>query len=151
YGRRKHMTTYRHAKPGEFLDCIDLGNTVFSQSSRPHNFSRMIPKVYAEDKNTAFIHEVAASEDGRLRAQIACLPQLLTICGYPLRAGLIGTVPVHPRGRGEGHMKALMNAWLEEMRETCDLSVLGGQRQRYEYFGYTHGGQQMVYTVNSAN
>ena len=48
-------------------------------------------------------------------------------------------------------MKALMNAWLEEMRETCDLSVLGGQRQRYEYFGYTHGGQQMVYTVNSAN
>lgn len=46
-------------------------------------------------------------------------------------------------------MKALMNAWIEEMRETCDLSVLGGQRQRYEYFGYTHGGQQMVYTVNS--
>ena len=145
------MTTYRNAKPEEFLDCIDLGNTVFSQSSRPHNFSRMIPKVYAEYKNNAFIHKVAVSEDGRLRAQIACLPQTLSICGYPLRAGFIGTVSVHPRARGEGHMKALMNAWLEEMRETCDLSVLGGQRQRYEYFGYTHGGQQMVYTVNSAN
>lgn len=145
------MTTYRNAKPEEFLDCIDLGNTVFSQSSRPHNFSRMIPKVYAEDKNNAFIHKVAVSEDGRLRAQIACLPQTLSICGYLLRAGFIGTVSVHPRARGEGHMKALMNAWLEEMRETCDLSALGGQRQRYEYFGYTHGGQQMVYTVNSAN
>lgn len=145
------MTTYRNAKPEEFLDCIDLGNAVFSQSSCPHNFSRMIPKVYGEDKNNASIHKVAVSEDGRLRAQVACLPQTLSICGYPLRAGFIGTVSVHPRARGEGHMKALMNAWIEEMRETCDLSVLGGQRQRYEYFGYTHGGQQMVYTVNSSN
>ena len=48
-------------------------------------------------------------------------------------------------------MKALMHDWIEEMRQTCDLSVLGGQRQRYEYFGYTKGGVQWRYSVNTAN
>lgn len=145
------MITYRKAKPEEFLDCIDLANYVFSSSSRPHDFSRMIPSVYGPDKNNAAIHRVAVSEDGRLRALIACLPQTLSVCGQELRSGFIGTVSVHPRARGEGHMKALMHGWLEELRQTCDLSVLGGQRQRYAYFGYEKGGVQWVYSVNTAN
>lgn len=145
------MITYRKAKQEEFLDCIDLANYVFSSSSCPHDFSRMIPRVYGKDKNNANIHRVAVSEEGRLRALIACLPQTVCVCGHELHAGFIGTVSVHPRARGEGHMKALMHDWIEEMRQTCDLSVLGGQRQRYEYFGYTKGGVQWRYSVNTAN
>lgn len=144
------MVTYRKARPEEFLDCIDLMNYVFSSSSRPHDFSRMIPRVYGPGKENAAIHRVA-EENGRLRALIGCLPQTVFVGSRTLRAGFIGSVSVHPRARGEGHMKALMRDWLEEMRETCDLSVLGGQRQRYAYFGYAKGGVQLVYSVNTSN
>ena len=48
-------------------------------------------------------------------------------------------------------MKILMEDWLKEMRKTCDLAVLGGQRQRYEYFGFTRGGVQVKYTVTGDN
>jgi hypothetical protein len=48
-------------------------------------------------------------------------------------------------------MKALMNMWLKEARETCDMVALYGQRQRYEYFGFTQGGVRLKYTVEIAN
>lgn len=145
------MTTYRTAKPEEFLDLIDLANFVFSHDIVPFDFAKLLPKVYGSDKNTSNIHKVAVSDDGKLRAEIACLPQTVHVCGRTLRAGFIGTVSVHPRARGEGHMKALMNAWIDELRGSCDLSVLGGQRQRYQYFGYTHGGEQVAYHITEPN
>lgn len=48
-------------------------------------------------------------------------------------------------------MKRLMADWDEELRESCDLAVLSGQRQRYEYFGYTSGGLKLQWTVDEAN
>ena len=78
--------------------------------------------------------------------------ETLTVCGHELRAGFIGSVSVHPRARGEGFMKRLMADWDAEMQETlADLAVLSGQRQRYEYFGYTSGGLKLQWTVNDAN
>ena len=66
------------------------------------------------------------------------VPLSLLVAGKPLRAAGIGTVSVHPYARGEGHMKKLMHMTLEECRENgADLAMLGGQRQRYEYFGFT--------------
>ncbi|MNW55249.1 hypothetical protein D3C74_328970 [compost metagenome] len=97
------------------------------------------------------MHKVAVDEKGRLRAQVAVFPEPLTVCGYTLRTGYLGTVSVHPRARGEGHMKVLMDMWLEELRNTCDMVVLYGQRQRYEYFGFTLGGVKLKYIVGEAN
>ena len=45
----------------------------------------------------------------------------------------------------------LMNLALDEMQGNAALSVLSGQRQRYEYFGYTSGGIQWIFTVNQSN
>lgn len=45
----------------------------------------------------------------------------------------LGIISVHPRARGEGHMKILTNICLEEASEAYDMIVLCGQRQRYEY------------------
>jgi hypothetical protein len=33
----------------------------------------------------------------------------------------------------------------------CDLAMLGGQRQRYEYFGFTAAGMAHTYTATSTN
>lgn len=145
------MSEYRKAKPGEKEACIEFADYVFSKAHCPHDFETLIPRVYGEGVDSASIHRIAVDDNGKIRALIAVLREELEVGGKALQAGFVGTVSVHPKARGEGHMKVLMGEWLKEMRETCDIAVLGGQRQRYEYFGFTRGGAQYKYSVNSSN
>lgn len=140
------MVTYRTAAPHEREAYIDLANYAFRL-----DFETLMPKAYDKGLDTSALHKVAADEEGRLRAQVAVFPETLRVGDSVLRAGYLGTVSVHPRARGEGHMKALMNLWLEELRGTCDMVVLYGQRQRYEYFGFTLGGVKFKYSIGEAN
>lgn len=145
------MSEYRKARPGEREACIEFADYVFSKAHCPHDFETLIPKVYGEGIDSASMHRIAVDGRGKIRALIAVLPEALEVGGKVLRAGFVGTVSVHPKARGEGHMKVLMGEWLKELRETCDIAVLGGQRQRYEYFGFTRGGVRYKYSVNSSN
>ncbi|ETT48545.1 acetyltransferase [Paenibacillus sp. FSL R7-269] len=140
------MVNYRTAAPHEREAYIDLANYAFRL-----DFETLMPKAYDKGLDTSALHKVAVDEAGRLRAQVAVFPEFVTICDHTLRTGYLGTVSVHPRARGEGHMKALMNLWLEELRGTCDMVVLYGQRQRYEYFGFTLGGVKFKYSIGEAN
>lgn len=140
------MVKYRMAAPHEREEYIDLANLAFR-----FDFEILMPKAYDKSVDSSAMHKVAVDEQGRLRALVAVFPESLTVCDHTLRTGYLGTVSVHPRARGEGHMKALMNLWLEELRGTCDMVVLYGQRQRYEYFGFTLGGVMLKYTVTEAN
>lgn len=140
------MVTYRMATPNERDECIDLANYAFRL-----DFETLMPKAYEKSVDSSAMHMVAADEKGRLRAQVAVFPEPMTVCDYTLRTCYLGTVSVHPRARGEGHMKVLMNMWLEELRNTYDMVVLYGQRQRYEYFGFTLGGVKFKYFVGEAN
>ena len=54
--------------------------------------------------------------------------------GKLLRAGYVGSVSVHPKARGEGHMKRLLGDWITDLEGTCDLLALDGQRP----VSYTH-------------
>lgn len=140
------MVKYRTAAPHEREEYIDLANLAFR-----FDFEILMPKAYDKSVDSSAMHKVAEDEQGRLRALVAVFPESLRVGEDILRTGYLGTVSVHPRARGEGHMKALMNLWLEELRGTCDMVVLYGQRQRYEYFGFTLGGVKFKYTVAEAN
>ncbi|KGE17296.1 GNAT family N-acetyltransferase [Paenibacillus wynnii] len=140
------MVKYRMATPNEREECIDLANYAFRL-----DFETLMPKAYDKNVDSSAMHMVAADEKGRLRAQVAVFPESLTVCDYTLRTCYLGTVSVHPRARSEGHMKVLMNMWLGELRNTYDMVVLYGQRQRYEYFGFTLGGVKFKYFVGEAN
>jgi predicted N-acetyltransferase YhbS len=140
------MIEYRMARPNERDECIDLANYAFH-----FDFESLMPKAYGKNVDSSVMHMVAADDQGRLRAQVAILPEQLTVCGNILRTCYLGAVSVHPRARGEGHMKVLMNKWLEELRNTHDMVVLYGQRQRYEYFDFTLGGVKFKYSVGEAN
>lgn len=145
------MTEYRIARSEELEDCIELINYVFSTSHRPHDFEQLLPKVYQAGAGMAAIHRVAVDDRGRLRALIAVLPETVMAAGKKLRTGYVGSVAVHPKARGEGHMKRLMGDWLKELEGKADLLVLDGQRQRYGYFGFEPGSVRYVFTLDEAN
>lgn len=145
------MTEYRFARPEEESQILDLIDLVFSQNGRPHDFRKLLPKVYAHP-GFADLHAVAVQE-GRLRATVALLPLTLQYAdGSLLQGGYIGSVAVHGQSRGEGHMKALMQLQLDAARHrSYDFLALGGQRQRYGYFGFENGGTALTFHLNSAN
>lgn len=144
--------TYRKATEAERGKYLDFANMVFSCAHAPHDFQAMIPKVYGADKQTAHMQNIAVDENGNVRGLVAVMPGEMKVLDETLKTGFVGTVSVHPYGRGEGHMIRLMNMADEGMRaDGVDIAMLGGQRQRYEYFGFTKNGLAMYHSINGAN
>jgi hypothetical protein len=76
----------------------------------------------------------------------------LNVLGEVFQGRGIGMVSVHPYSRSKGYMKILMNMALDDMkRDKMVFSCLGGQRQRYEYFGYTPVGSSASFRCDKVN
>lgn len=145
------MITYRFADERDMESIIDFINMVFSMLRVPHNFEEMLPKVYGSENCHPEIHAIA-EEDGRICGCVGLYEFPLTVCGETLRVGYVGSVSVHPRMRGRGVMKALMQMQLEAAKEKgLDMVVLGGQRQRYQYYGFETCGGVYRYAISAAN
>lgn len=140
------MVKFRNAEKEEYCEFTDLSNYVFKV-----DFEKVLPKTFNENYDFQNITKVAEDENGRLIAGVCVLPQQVVVGECSLDTNFLGGVAVHPRHRGENLMKALINMWLEEVKGSCDISVLTGLRQRYEYFGYTPGGVQWEYMLNVHN
>lgn len=132
-------------------ELLDFANYVFSHDHRPHDFKALIPKVYGSSDFFRF-HFVARGDQG-IRALIGMLPVTLKMAdGESLSCGYIGTVSVHPYARGEGHMKHLMKMAREDaIAQGMDFMMLGGQRQRYQYFGFERAGTDLRFTLTYDN
>ena len=132
--------TYTRGKPDELGEIRDFINMVFSMHTRPHDFARMLPKLYADDAATEGEHYLVR-EDGRLVAAVCAHPFTLACGTRTLRCAAIGSVSVHPYVRGKGYMRKLMNTAVTDMAQSgITLSVLDGRRHRYAYFGYEPAG-----------
>jgi predicted N-acetyltransferase YhbS len=142
---------YAKADAGDYAEIIDLANYVFSAASRPTDFPSLLPKLYAPERFMDGIHYIAR-EEGRIKALVGAYPLELRVLAEALPGRGIGMVSVHPRARSQGCMRALMAEALRDMqRDGIAFSCLGGQRQRYEYFGYTPLGSYLAFECNSAN
>ena len=146
------MTEYCLGTASEKDEIIDFINYVFSQAKFPHDFRVLTPKSYGDNaKELGAVHYLAKC-DGKIKALVATRIIDVNVGGKTLRYGLIGNVSVHPYSRGEGHMKHLMAMAKDDAKERgVDVLVLGGQRQRYGYFGYELGGTVYSYTVTKTN
>ena len=146
-------TEYLVASPADRDDCLDFGNFVFSQAHAPHDFKQLLPKVYGDSVNCAVeAKHFIARRDGRIRAMVANYPVTQRFSDRRLNIGFVGTVSVHPYARGEGHMKHLMaDMYADAQAQGFDLLVLGGQRQRYGYFGFNAAGICLRFTVTATN
>lgn len=143
--------TYEVASPTDYDEIVEHGNFVFSYAHCPHEFKTLIPKAYGEER-TLWPEHFLARENGRIRGMVGLLPMEQRVCGEVLRMGYIGTVCVHPYSRGLGHMKkcmALSTGYAR--RQGLDLLALGGQRQRYEHYGYEPGGVAYTFDLSRIN
>lgn len=146
------MIEYRKARPEEREAYLAFADMVFNLAGTDISFERSLPKVYGLGMDTASLQNIAYDREKGIRGLVAVLPQTLHILDRTLKSGYIGTVSVHPEARGEGHMKVLMAMALDEMRtQGADIALLGGQRQRYEHFGYAWGGVIYHIDVNRSN
>lgn len=146
------MVTYRKARPEERAAYIKFADMVFSNDGSPISFETAVPKVYGAHVDSSDMHYLAVDDEKGIRGLVGVMPNELHVGAETLKIGYIGTVSVHPEARGEGHMKALMKMAIEDMKaDGVDIALLGGQRQRYEYFGFAKGGIGYSVTIGEPN
>lgn len=139
-------TEYRKAAAEEYEDLIDFGNMVFQT-----DFAALLPKLYQDHPEMAQ-HHYLALEDGEIKGMVGSFPLEFSVDGEIVKAYGIGTVSVHPYARGKGYMKELMKRAVADAKAAgADLMCLGGQRQRYEYFGFAEACQQRRFTITPTN
>ena len=153
-------TIFDKACAGDYDEVVDFANYVFAHAHRPFDFPTLLPKLFKPEYFMDGAHYLAR-EGGKIKALVGSYPlQMRFPCESPGAPGNrisvpgrgIGTVSVHPYSRSKGYMKALMKMAIDDMkRDGAVFSCLGGQRQRYEYFGYTPAGSVYAFTCNETN
>lgn len=142
---------FEKAKPADREEIIAFGNLVFGGVYGTMDFAKVLPKLYGPQADTSECHYVARC-GGRIAAMIGAFPGEMEILGRRLGYFGVGTVSTHPDFRGKGLMKELFRIALADMeREGAAFSLLGGQRQRYEHFGYEPCGVLMDFHVTRRN
>ncbi|MDR0669640.1 MAG: GNAT family N-acetyltransferase [Treponema sp.] len=142
---------YGLAEAGDYGELIDFCNYVFSHAHSPTDFPVLLPKLYRREYFTLGRH-YTAREDGRIRAVVGAYPLCLNVLGTALAGRGIGMVSVHPYARSRGYMRTLMETALADMRrDGIVFGCLGGQRQRYEYFGFSPAGLRTVFECHRTN
>lgn len=145
------MLTYRIAQPEDMPALLDFINMVFSMVRRPHDFASLLPKAYSDAHSQPEIHVIAV-EDGRIVGCLGMLRFPLEVCGHRLRLGYLGSMSVHPCVRGQGVMKELVHRQIAiAQAEGLDMLALGGQRQRYQHYGFETCGTGYHYSLTAAN
>lgn len=140
------MVKYVKGTAEDFKDIIKFGNYVFDL-----DFKELLPKLYSGRIDTSFNHFIA-KENNEIKGMVGSFPIELKVMDQTLKVKGIGTVSVHPQSRDKGYMRQLMKNAINEMKEEAiDFAILGGQRQRYEYFGFTPTGSQIIFEVNKSN
>ncbi len=142
--------TYTKAEPKDREDIIDFINYVFSNAHNPHDFKTLLPKIYSDKYDYSDEHYIA-KEDGKIKACVMLHKTEQKILDTTLKVGGIGSVSVHPYSRSKGYMKHLMAMALDELKSDLDIGFLGGQRQRYEYFGFEPAGIMFSFKVDMTN
>ncbi len=133
---------YMRAKPSDYEEVVSTADKAFGHSPDANFFKTIQPKLYRTD-DTMSSHFLVR-EDGDIAGLLCAYNAEIDVMGKTLTSCGIGTVCVLPEYRSHGYMKGLMQCALDGMKEdNVDFALLGGKRQRYEYFGYTLAGTNM--------
>ncbi|MDA3779237.1 MAG: GNAT family N-acetyltransferase [Bacteroidales bacterium] len=133
----------------DYDEAIDLSNMIFSMNAGPHDFPSMIPSVYkdTEEHMNSFY---AIKDKGKIRSMLGIFPSNMIVNGTKLKLAQIGGVCTHPYSKEKGMMTSLMTFAVEKMKkDSVDIALLGGQRDRYKYFNFDDCGVEYEYTLST--
>ena len=134
----------------DFEEALDVLNLAFGKAP-PRDFEAILPALYRRGEEE-MSWNFGLRENGRIRAIVGLFPLAYRWGGETLRVAGIGGVSCHPHARGRGYMQQLMAHCVEIAPvEGFHLSWLGGQRQRYGYFGYEKCGVYYRLTLSQTN
>lgn len=142
--------TIERLKGDDFQEAMDTMGEAFGFA--PHrDFPMLLPQIYRPtDELMQAIY--AIRRDGRIVSAVGVHPREWQVGDTTLKLGGIGGVCTLDAYRGQGLMKALMDRAVADMKaEGFHLSWLGGQRQRYQYYGFEKCGNVIEYTLGPAN
>ena len=117
------MTTIERLSTADFEEAMDFLNLVFG-AVEPHDFERMLPLCYRPQE---MHRNLAIREGGRIRAIVGLFERSLEVGAHTLRVGCIGGVSTHPRSRGRGYMRALMDRGPRDDAGRRARSVVAGR------------------------
>jgi len=114
-------------------------------------FLTLLPKLYKKEYRP-WEKNYCVWEDGVLKAAVGMYVSEVEIAGEVLRVGGIGNVAVARDSRRKGYMRLAMDAAMEAMKAAgCHFGELGGQRQRYQFWGFERGGIAVDASFSSKN
>ncbi len=136
-------------KAGDFDDLMVFLGEAFGHG--PTWFHTNLPTIY-QPTDEDMANNFAIRVDGRLAAVVGVFPATM-ICGdRPLKHAGIGGVSTGRDFRRLGLMKRVMDHVVQAIREEgYALSYLGGQRQRYRYWGWERTGLTLRARLCHAN
>lgn len=130
---------------------IKMLDKVFFLTDTEEVFMRIHPKLYKAEYSPCEKNYII-KEDGVIKAAVGLFPLTVCAAGKTLRAGGIGNVAVTEDCRGKGYMIDCMDRAIEDMMaDGTDYSILGGNRQRYGYFGFEPAGLNHRFRLNRTN
>ena len=125
--------------------------TKFSTDVFDVDFENYLPFIYAKDSGKGHEHLVVR-EDGEIAAVVLNSPVTLRVGDADMLTYGVGTVCVREESRGRGYMTDMFADCLAEAAEKgAALSILSGQRQRYEYYGYALTGLYTSFRFEGAS
>jgi predicted N-acetyltransferase YhbS len=141
----------RPARLDEFAEAMAFTDRVFRPGQRGRRIVQsQYPHAYRQTSSFArrllLLRDVEA--DGQLVGCMGIHPMELRLGAATVSAAGIGIVGADPRRRGEGIMSLLLVAALRRMQTAGHaISILGGDRQRYGWFGWENGGVRRRYLL----
>jgi len=136
---------------GELMAMLDDVFFLEDQEEPKRNFLILLPKLYKKEYRP-WENNYCVWEDGAMKAAVGMYVYDAEIAGVAVRVGGIGNVAVARDSRRKGYMKLAMDDAMRAMAAAgCDFGELGGQRQRYQFWGFERGGAAVDASFSEKN
>lgn len=142
--------TIERLKGEDFDEAMNAMGTAFRFSPN-RDFPMLLPQIYRPtDELMKAVY--AIRRDGHIVSVVGVHPRDWRVGDTTLKLGGVGGVSTLEGYRGQGLMKQLMDRCVDDMKsDGYHLSWLGGQRQRYQYYGYEKCGTYYDVSLRRTN
>ncbi len=144
-------TIYKGRAPKEDYDkLLEMLNNVFFLEDNEvpkRDFLTLLPKLYKKEYDPCYANFVVKHGE-TIKGAVGLYPFDYIAAGEKIHIEGIGNVAVARDSRREGHMIDCLNMAVEAaIKNGAALSILGGDRHRYGYFGYEPMGLSYSFNI----